>query len=139
MHFSSRDGKAIDAFIDTAYEWYVGELKKAEKKNCRYFYELKTGASKSDGGDDEYSRYQLSDEKTFDSLFFPEKENLLKLLKHFMNRSGKYAIKGYPHKLGILLHGPPGTGTWYCTQQDKQRMFLTVGQTFNHRIQERLL
>ncbi|CAN0353150.1 unnamed protein product, partial [Laminaria digitata] len=23
---------------------------------------------------------------------------------------GKYAIKGYPHKLGLLLHGPPGTG-----------------------------
>ncbi|CAN0504286.1 unnamed protein product, partial [Scytosiphon promiscuus] len=24
--------------------------------------------------------------------------------------AGKYAIKGYPHKLGLLLHGPPGTG-----------------------------
>ena len=24
--------------------------------------------------------------------------------------TGKYAIKGYPHKLGLLLHGPPGTG-----------------------------
>lgn len=24
--------------------------------------------------------------------------------------SGKYAVKGYPHKLGLLLHGPPGTG-----------------------------
>ncbi|CAN0350102.1 unnamed protein product, partial [Laminaria digitata] len=23
---------------------------------------------------------------------------------------GKYAIRGYPHKLGLLLHGPPGTG-----------------------------
>ena len=23
---------------------------------------------------------------------------------------GKYGIKGYPHKLGLLLHGPPGTG-----------------------------
>lgn len=24
--------------------------------------------------------------------------------------SGKYGIRGYPHKLGLLLHGPPGTG-----------------------------
>lgn len=24
--------------------------------------------------------------------------------------TGKYAIKGFPHKLGLLLHGPPGTG-----------------------------
>ena len=27
-----------------------------------------------------------------------------------MFKIGKYAIKGYPHKLGLLLHGPPGTG-----------------------------
>ena len=27
-----------------------------------------------------------------------------------MNKSGKYAVQGYPHKLGLLLHGPPGTG-----------------------------
>lgn len=28
----------------------------------------------------------------------------------FPSCAGKYAIKGYPHKLGLLLHGPPGTG-----------------------------
>ena len=27
-----------------------------------------------------------------------------------MFKLGKYAIKGYPQKLGLLLHGPPGTG-----------------------------
>ena len=85
-------------------------MKKTET-NYRYFYELKTIGDNRDGDGDEYSRYRLSDEKTFDSLFFPEKENLLKLLKHFLNRTGKYSIKGYPHKLGLLLHGPPGTGT----------------------------
>ena len=26
------------------------------------------------------------------------------------DKSGKYAIQGFPHKLGLLLHGPPGTG-----------------------------
>jgi hypothetical protein len=26
----------------------------------------------------------------------------------FKAKSGKFAIKGYPHKLGFLLHGPPG-------------------------------
>jgi MoxR-like ATPase len=35
---------------------------------------------------------------------------LLKLLAHFQDKSGKYAIQGFPHKLGLLLHGPPGTG-----------------------------
>merc|ERR1719378_39277 len=66
------------------------------------------------GGDDEggrhYKRYQLSDEKTFESLFFQEKDELLSLLSHFTKKTGKYRIAGYPHKLGLLLHGPPGTG-----------------------------
>ena len=34
----------------------------------------------------------------------------MKLLNDFQSKSGKYAIPGYPHKLGLLLHGPPGTG-----------------------------
>lgn len=65
------------------------------------------------GGDDggiKYRRYKLSQEKCFDSLFFPQKEALLELFDHFQNKTSKYAIKGFPHKLGLLLHGPPGTG-----------------------------
>ena len=72
--------------------------------------------SKAEGGGDEggasrvFKRYRLSDEKQFSSLFFDEKEKLLGLLKHFVAKTGKYAVQGYPHKLGLLLHGPPGTG-----------------------------
>jgi chaperone BCS1 len=52
----------------------------------------------------------LSDEKTFESLFFQEKEKMLKIVDNFTNKTGKYAIQGYPNKLGLLLYGPPGTG-----------------------------
>jgi hypothetical protein len=34
-------------------------------------------------------RYKLSDEKTFESLFFPEKPKLLSLLEHFQNKDGE--------------------------------------------------
>lgn len=50
-------------------------------------------------------RYELSDEKTFASLFFPEKKELLYLLDHFSEKSGKFAVPGFPHKLGLLLYG----------------------------------
>lgn len=36
-----------------------------------------------------YKRYRLSDGKDFTSLFFPEKESLLKLLQHFECKSGE--------------------------------------------------
>ena len=68
---------------------------------------------KGGGGDDssfKYKRYKLSDQKTFASIFFRERETILKLLADFQEKAGKYAIPGYPHKLGLLLYGPPGTG-----------------------------
>ena len=112
--FRSRQKGAIDALIDKTYAWYIGELKKQED-NSRYLYEMQLNPSSKSGDDDGnasrvFKRYKLSDEKQFSSLFFDEKEKLLGLLKHFVNRTGKYAVQGYPHKFGLLLHGPPGTG-----------------------------
>ena len=113
--FSSDSGIAIDTFIDKAYNWYLDELRKLDD-NSRYLYELKSNSfSRKDDEDDGpsgrvYTRYRLSDEKTFDSLFFREKESLLHLIQHFTNKSGKYNIPGYPHKLGLLLSGCPGSG-----------------------------
>ena len=116
-HFESTSGQAIDAFLDTAYRWYIKTLRKSEDSS-RHLYELKsTGYQRYAPSGQEaplqcrYTRYKLSDEKTFDSLFFRAKADLLRLLQQFRTRTGKYAIKGYPHKLGLLLHGPPGTGS----------------------------
>lgn len=52
--------------------------------------------------------------KSFDNLFFSDKERLLKRVDMFMNRQDIYQRIGMPHTLGILLHGPPGTGKTSC-------------------------
>jgi DNA polymerase III delta prime subunit len=86
--------------------------------HSRYLYMLvKTPAASSsegEGGESApsrvYKRYKLSDDKSFQCLFFKEKRLLLKLMTHFVDKTGKYKIRGFPHKLGLLLHGPPGTG-----------------------------
>eukprot|EP00798_Chlamydomonas_sp_ICE-L_P007935 gene7935-1149_t len=57
-----------------------------------------------------YKRCKLGEERTFASLFIPEKEAILNLVSAFQEKRGKFAIPGYPQKLGFLLHGPPGTG-----------------------------
>jgi chaperone BCS1 len=117
FNFRSPQGHAIDAFVEIAFEWYMNELRKLED-NSRYMYELKSTntviVSDEDGDENtsgsRYTRYRLSDEKTFESLFFREKKPLLNLIDNFRHRSGRYKVKGYPHKLGVLLHGPPGSG-----------------------------
>ncbi|CAN0187717.1 unnamed protein product, partial [Discosporangium mesarthrocarpum] len=123
FHFrcSEKDGNLrIDSFMAKAFDWYKDEMAKDEDSG-RHLYSLITNWIEDGNcaGDEgvgsiencrRYKRYKLSEEKDFSSLFFPEKENLMQLLKRFEERTGKYAIKGYPHKLGLLLHGPPGTG-----------------------------
>jgi len=97
--------------------WYLEKIKSTQDSS-RYLYMLVKSPPSTSSGDDNgesaparvYKRYKLSDEKSFECLFFREKEMLTKLLAHFKNKTGKYAIKGFPHKLGLLLHGPPGTG-----------------------------
>lgn len=109
----------VDKFIDDAFEFY--KWKKGEEVDkSRYLYQpvLSSGVSKSEdaGSEDDgdkarnYKRYLLSDCKSFDTLFFPEKQQLLKLVDDFKSQRGKFEIPGFPNKLGILLDGPPGTG-----------------------------
>eukprot|EP00752_Nemacystus_decipiens_P016296 g14573.t1 len=128
-----RGNVKVKAFINKAYDWYTKKMESFDD-NARYMYSLvatpeptkhKGGRKSKDylamdgmnpfGRKDDpvplrYKRYKLGDVKDFDSLFFPEKDSLLKILANFEAKRGRYAIKGYPHKLGLLLHGPPGTG-----------------------------
>ncbi|RLN62001.1 hypothetical protein BBP00_00005030, partial [Phytophthora kernoviae] len=109
--------KRIDAIIDRAFKNYQAiERRKHVEDKSRYFY-IQSDAMTNSTGEDanakpvvKYKRYVLGEEKTFDNLFFQEKETVLQLLDNFTTRSGKFAIKGFPYKLGLLLHGPPGTG-----------------------------
>ena len=80
--FRSRDKKAIDEFIEGCYEWYIVQLKKMED-NSRYLYEMQVNNNPRRGGEGDrvFKRYKLSDDKTFDSLFFDEREKLLAQVK----------------------------------------------------------
>lgn len=114
----------IDSFCNKALQQYKTE--QAEKKDdSRYLYTplfaSKTSSSSSNDAPPPYGapqgapsmlykRYKLSEDKTFTTFFHPDKEPLLRLLEEFVSKTGKFAIPGYPHKLGLLLHGPPGTG-----------------------------
>ncbi|RHY27627.1 hypothetical protein DYB32_006658 [Aphanomyces invadans] len=105
----------IDSFVNRAFQSYQDAVVAKHKKDkTRYMYMAATqelGPGKSSAAAVvKYKRYGLSDDKTFDSLFFDEKPKLLSLLDNFMTKSGKFGVKGIPYKMGLLLHGPPGTG-----------------------------
>ena len=102
----------INSFIDKCLEEYNSSLRN-QVDHTRYFFTPTMTSSTSDSKTTHkmfYKKYKLSDSRTFESFFHPEKESILRLVDQFSNKTGKFSIAGYPMKLGFLLHGPPGTG-----------------------------
>jgi ATPase family associated with various cellular activities (AAA) len=57
-----------------------------------------------------FEKYAFSTGKCFDNVFFKEKETVRARVRFFLDRADWYEQKGVAHTLGLLLHGPPGTG-----------------------------
>lgn len=105
--------KHLEKFISDAEEWYEDMNKPEGDKIYIYIPNPHTSKNDDDNSNDfgfTYHKYELDKNKTFDSIFFPEKKDIIQQLDNFVNKTGKYSIKGYNNKLGFLLHGPPGTG-----------------------------
>lgn len=110
IKLKSHGSLSIQNFVNTAYEWYVKQLESLEISD-RFLFDLQHFGRGYDASvPPSYKRYKLGDEKTFASLFSQQSKSLLKIVDQFQNKTGKYRVHGYPHKLGLLLTGPPGSG-----------------------------
>ncbi|CBZ29921.1 conserved hypothetical protein [Leishmania mexicana MHOM/GT/2001/U1103] len=118
---ANADRDAIESLLERSLEHYRLEYKETTTRTDRYLYQplltrsnLRFGSNGAERGHNEgameCNRYPLHSGKTFQSLFFPAKPRLIQLIDDFEKKTGKYAIPGYPQKLVLLLHGPPGTG-----------------------------
>lgn len=62
-------------------------------------------------GDQDVTVAPMNTQRTWQHLFFPAKPMVQQLVTDFIQQTGYYApIWGRPHKLVLLLEGPPGTG-----------------------------
>lgn len=57
-----------------------------------------------------FTRRKFSTNKTYENVFGPEASQLEKRIKYFDEHVDEYNRRGIPHKIGVLLHGLPGTG-----------------------------
>ena len=104
----------IQEFLDDITYTFMTEIQNI-RMNKRFIYSL-VGASKRD--DDDYCRdkFEMWEEcefvssRTFDNLFFEEKDMLVSKLNFFIDNKDWYNKEGHPHTLGLGLSGPPGTG-----------------------------
>ncbi|KAL3907947.1 MAG: hypothetical protein SGARI_003293 [Bacillariaceae sp.] len=107
----SKSNVCIDDFVNKALNRYEAELSKLDVHK-RYYFDV---VSFSEGGGHKprcpvYQNYELTGEKTFDTIFSHQTKKLLRIVDDFRLKRGKYGVDGFPYKLGLLLHGEPGTG-----------------------------
>ncbi|EAN88268.1 hypothetical protein C3747_22g63 [Trypanosoma cruzi] len=100
----------IKRFLQAALDFYVGMLPSVLNYGRVFLQMHAPPGERESEGRVFFKRYPLVQQKTFDTLFFPEKRKILKMVDDFLAKRGRFATEGFPGKLGFLLYGPPGTG-----------------------------
>jgi hypothetical protein len=92
-------------------EKYVDNLYKS-RRDKRFIYSLSGFQSREESQVilPIWDECLFQSSRTFDTIFFEQKEELLSKIDFFENNASWYRKEGHPHTLGIALHGPPGTG-----------------------------
>lgn len=57
-----------------------------------------------------YTKSKFTTNRTFDNVFFDQKNRVKKRTQFFLKNRAWYDAKGIPYTLGFMYHGPPGTG-----------------------------
>jgi hypothetical protein len=99
--------KDLELFIDECSEKYSKYIELNSIKEQYYFcYKY----SEDNGSSLYYSEKIFNTNRTFDTIFFENKDNYIRSLKFFIENEGWYKKKGIPYHFGVLLHGTPGCG-----------------------------
>jgi predicted transcriptional regulator len=57
-----------------------------------------------------FTKHKFQTSRTFNNVFFDERDNLKNHTEFFLDRKDWYQSKGIPHTLGFMFHGEPGCG-----------------------------
>jgi chaperone BCS1 len=96
--------------LETISEKYLHDIR-ASRSDKRFIYNLAKTTIKDDQTRfDCWDEYEFESTRTFNSLFFDGKDELMERIQFFLNNKDWYCKIGIPYSIGIGLHGPPGTG-----------------------------
>jgi hypothetical protein len=97
-------------YIDNLTDKYLASIKN-NRLHKKFIYNLsKTKWSDNENVLDCWEEYPLESSRTFKTMFFDGKYQIIEHIDYFLNNKSWYDNKGIPYTLGIGLHGPPGTG-----------------------------
>lgn len=102
----------LQNFLDEITKNYLENIYNC-RWNKRFIYTLENTNSNNDERRHQQSPWNeclFSSGRTFDNLFFDDKQQLIDKINFFVENKKWFDTEGHPYTLGIGLHGPPGTG-----------------------------
>ena len=107
----SNDREATFAYLDSCKQAEITRLYPAPLVTAFKPYYWFIIGKPAAGAGYVFNRYPWSSAKTFDSLFFSRKAEVIATLDHFRNRTGPWSPeKQRTHTCNVFLSGPPGGG-----------------------------
>lgn len=110
----------IKNFIEINTTNYLNEIER-KRYDKKFIYTLENDCS-GEENITKWIEHEYISYRSFDNMFFPHKDELLKKLIHFRDNKDEYNKNGDPYTLGICLYGPPGTGKT-CIAKSIANMF----------------
>jgi len=96
----------MNIFVEDITKSFLEDLERQTTKN-QYFFEFE---KIDEDGYCVFSEKIFNTNRTFDSIFFEQKDELLEKYMFFMNNKDWYDRIGIPYHFGMLLYGIPGCG-----------------------------
>ena len=116
LYSYSKSLSFIKEFIDNLTKQYILSISKF-RSNKLFIYnydginEENTGSRKRRiYNEEKWSECDFLSSRTFDTMFFDEKERLIEKIDFFINNKDWFKEQGCPYTMGIGLSGPPGNG-----------------------------
>lgn len=99
----------IDEWIKE-YKKYIKEYNDGNLYYFSYIGRKEDSKDKNSCHDIIFESHNFYSNKSFNNIFFDDKNNLLNRLAYFQENKDDYARLGIPHTLGLLFYGDPGCG-----------------------------
>jgi hypothetical protein len=104
-----KEPKAVSDFIvKIRTDFKKQEEERENKRRIKYIFNVYKVDTEHRTMDRDVDKFETT--KSFDNLFFSQKDTLLYSLDYFLNNEVEYKRLGRPYNLGILLSGCPGSG-----------------------------
>jgi len=115
--YSYKSLKYINDFLNKILYEYENKLK-ISRQNKLFIYTLNYESSNNDyyerrnnnNNKNYWEELEFNSNKSFDNIFFEQKQSLIDKIDFFINNEKYYNKNGIPYTLGIALQGDPGTG-----------------------------